>query len=69
MEFISGESRNQIILLPESVEDYIEDNNRARVIEAYTNSLNLAALGFFRSQPHTTGRPVYGPKDMLKLYV
>jgi transposase len=69
MEFISGESRNQIILLPESVEDYIEDNNPARVIEAYINSLDLAALGFSRPQPHTAGRPMYDPKDMLKLYV
>ncbi|MDR0707194.1 MAG: hypothetical protein LBF60_04875 [Treponema sp.] len=34
MEFITGESRDQIILLPDSREDYVEDNNSARVIEA-----------------------------------
>jgi hypothetical protein len=33
MEFITGESRNQIILLPDSIEDYVEENNPARVIE------------------------------------
>jgi hypothetical protein len=40
MEFITGESRDQIILLPDSREDYIEDNNSAWVIAAYVNSLD-----------------------------
>jgi hypothetical protein len=35
-------------LLFESVEDYIEDNNPARVIEVSINSLDLAASGFPR---------------------
>jgi transposase len=69
MEFISGENRNQIILLPGSVEDYVEDNNAVRVIDAYINSLDLAVLGFSRPQPHETGRPMYDPRDLLKLYV
>jgi hypothetical protein len=46
MEFISGENRNQIILLPDSVEDYVEDNKAVRVIDVYINSLDLTALGF-----------------------
>jgi transposase len=58
MKFISGESRNQIILLPDSIEDYVEDNNSARVIDVYINSLDLKALGFSRPQPHDTGRPM-----------
>ncbi|MDR2246629.1 MAG: transposase [Treponema sp.] len=33
------------------------------------NGLDLAALGFSRPQPHETGRPGYGPKDLLKLPV
>jgi transposase len=69
MEFITGESRDQIILLPDSIEDYVEDNNSVRVIDAYINSLDLAALGFSRPQPRETGRPMYDPKDLLKLYV
>ena len=35
MEFISGEDRNQTLLLPDSVEDYVDDNNVVRVIDAY----------------------------------
>ncbi|MDR2071777.1 MAG: IS5/IS1182 family transposase, partial [Treponema sp.] len=69
MEFITGEKRNQIILLPDNIEDYVDDTNSVRVIDAYINSLDLEALGFSRFQPHETGRPMYDPKDLLKLYV
>ena len=69
MNFISGENRNQIILMPESIDDYVDDNNTVRVIEAYINNLNLADLGFSKPNPHDTGRPMYDPKDLLKLYV
>jgi len=69
MNFISGEERNQVTLLPDSVEDYVDDNNSVRVIDAYINSLNLTILGFSKPQPNDTGRPMYDPKDLLKLYV
>jgi transposase len=69
MEFVSGESRNQITLMPDSIDDYVDDNNSVRVIDAYINSLNLADLDFTCPQPHDTGRPMYDPKDLLKLYV
>jgi hypothetical protein len=42
MKFISGDNRNQITLMPDSAEEYVDDNNSVRVIEAYINSLNLA---------------------------
>jgi len=69
MNFIIGESRNQITLMPDSIDEYIDDNNSVRVIEAYINSLDLEGLEFTRSQPNDTGRPMYDPKDLLKLYV
>jgi transposase len=69
MNFIGGEERNQMILMPDSIDDYVDDNNSVRVIDAYINSLDLTALGFLHSQPHDTGRPMYSPKDLLKLYV
>jgi transposase len=69
MEFISGESREQIIMLPDCIDDYITDNNSVRVIEAYINSLDLAALDCSRQRPNSTGRPMYDPKDLLKLYL
>ncbi|MDR2246307.1 MAG: transposase [Treponema sp.] len=69
MEFITGESRDQIILLPDSIEEYVAENNSVRVIDAYINRLDLAAVGFSRPQPHQTGRPMYDPKNLLKLSV
>jgi len=69
MEFIRGESREQTIMLPDNVNDYVDDNNAVRVIDAYVNSLNLYELGFTKPEPAETGRPPYDPKDILKLYV
>jgi transposase len=56
-------------MLPDCIDDYITDNNSARVIEAYINSLDVAGLGCSRPEPNTTGRPMYDPKDLLKLYL
>jgi transposase len=39
------------------------------VIEAFVSSLDMAALGFVRSQAAGTGRPGYDPRDLLKLYL
>lgn len=55
--------------MPDSIDDYVDGNNSVRVIEAYINSLNLADLGFSKSEPNDTGRPMYDPKDLLKLYL
>jgi len=69
MDFISGENREQTVLLPDSIEDYIEENSSVRVIDAFVNSLNLMELGFGKHEPNGTGHPMYDPKDLLKLYV
>ena len=69
MEFIRGEDREQKILLPESIEEYVEENGTVRVIDAFINNLDLQELGFSRSEPKETGRPPYDPKDVIKLYV
>ena len=69
MEFISGEGRDQIILFPQTISEYILEDSTVRVIDAYVDSLNLAALDFSRSEINKTGRPPYDPKDILKLYI
>jgi transposase len=58
-----------MILFPDSLDDYVDENNAVRVIEAYINSLELSQLGFAKVHPNNTGRPMYAPKDLLKLYV
>ena len=46
MPFILGEDRNQISLLPNTLDDYVSEDNPVRVIDAYVDSLNLEELGF-----------------------
>jgi len=69
LEFISGEAREQEILFPLTINEYVNENSTVRVIDAYINSLDLASLGFSRCEIKKTGRPPYDPKDILKLYV
>ena len=69
MDYIRGANRNQVILFPETVEDYITTDNPVRFIDAFVGSLDLAALGFLRAQPAETGRPAYDPGDLLRLYL
>ena len=69
MDYIRGVTRNQVILFPETVEDYITEDNPVRFIDAFVASLDLAKLGFTRAQPAETGRPGYDPGDLLRLYL
>jgi len=69
MGYIKGEERNQTILFPESIDDYISDDNSARVIDEYVKQLDMEELGFKKAVCSSTGRPPYDPKDMLKLYL
>lgn len=69
MGYIEGEDRNQIILFPESIDEYVSDNNSIRIIDEYIKQLDLKRLGFKRAVNPLTGRPPYHPKDMLKLYL
>lgn len=69
MAYVSGENRNQIILLPDSIDDYVVADNAVRVIDAYVDGLDMEGLGFTKTKPKNTGRPPYSPQDLLKLYI
>lgn len=69
MKYIEGQDRHQISFFPECIEDYIDENNPVRVIDAFVESLDLKAAGFIHTAPKETGRPSYNPKDLLKLYL
>jgi transposase len=66
--FVEGEDRKQQALLPSSLEDYVDEDNPARVVEVFVDELDLDALGF-ELVPATTGRPAYHPATLLKLYI
>jgi hypothetical protein len=44
--FIDGEDRLQRTLLPNSLEEYVSEENPVRVVEVFIDELDLAALGF-----------------------
>ena len=67
--FIEGESRSQITLLPECLDDYIAEDNPVRAVEAFIDGLDLVSLGFAGVAPAVTGRPSYHPSVLLKLYL
>ena len=66
---MSGFERDQLLLLPEAVDDYVGSDNPVRFIDAFVDGLDLAAAGFGRVAPKVTGRPSYAPTDLLKLYI
>jgi transposase len=67
--FIEGEDRRQATLLPDSLEDYVTDDNPVRVIDVFIDELDLAAMGFAGVEPEATGRPAYHPVTLLKIYL
>ncbi len=66
----AGQHRGQGMLLPPSIDDYVAEGNPVRAIDAYVESLDLAALGFqnTRSGPRA-GQPPFPPAALLKLYL
>jgi len=67
--FVEGTDRGQVSLLPESLDDWVDESNPVRVIDAFVEALDLVGLGFGRVEPTGIGRPGYHPKVHLKLYI
>lgn len=67
--FIDEGDRTQGTLLPETIDEYVSEENPVRVIEAFVDALDLGSLGFERVEPKATGRPGYHPATMLKIYL
>jgi transposase len=69
MNHRTGLSRQQTLLFPETLDEYVCAENPVRFLEAFVGSLDLHALGFAKAIPEPTGRPPYHPADLLKLYL
>src|ERR1700676_2154619 len=67
--FVEGSDRGQWTLLPECLDDWIDENNPVRVIDVFIDELDLTGLGFEGVEPAETGRPAYHPSVLLKLYI
>jgi transposase len=69
MGYINRFDRDQIVLFPDVIDDYIDAANPVRFLDVFVDSLDLKALGFTHTTPKKIGRPAYHPGDMLKLYL
>jgi transposase len=67
--FVEGSDRGQSTLFPESLEDWVGEDNPVRVIDVFVDELDLSELGFGGVDPEVTGRPSYHPSVLLKLYI
>ncbi len=66
--FVEGESRQQLILFPDQLDDYIAEDNPVRVVDVFVDEMDLLKMGF-KVIPADTGRPSYHPATMLKIYI
>jgi hypothetical protein len=55
MSYVEGESREQRILFPEVLDDYISEDNLVRFIDAFVDGLEMEELGFGRQHPRRRG--------------
>jgi transposase len=67
--FVEEADRGQRTLLPECLDDFIDETNPVRVIDVFVDALSLAEMGFEGAEPAATGRPSYHPSVLLKLYI
>lgn len=65
--YIQGVDRDQELLLPERVDDYVSPNDPIRVLDAFVDGLDLIKLGFSVRHHKNNGRPSYPPCSMIKL--
>ena len=67
--FVEEADRGQRTLLPECLDDFIDENNPVGAIDEFVDALDLAEMCFGRATPAATGRPSYHPSVLLKLYI
>ena len=51
MSYVEGASREQRVLFPEVLDDYISEDNLVRFIDAFVDGLEMEELGF---EAHST---------------
>ena len=68
MAYRYGNNRYQRELMPESIDEYIADDDPVRAYDAFIEALDLKNLGI-TLDPNKRGNPEYHPRVMLKLIV
>ena len=65
--FVAGVDRGQATR--QCLEDWVDESNPIRVIDAFVDALDLRKLGFEGMDPVDIGGPAYHPSVHLKLYI
>src|SRR5688500_7174825 len=69
MGYVEGMNREQVVLFPAVIDDYVTADNPGRFVEAFVKGIDLGVLGFSKEEPEERGRPAYDTRDLLKLYI
>jgi transposase len=67
--FVEEADHGQWTLLPECLDDFIDESDPVRVIDVFVDALDLAEMSSKLWSPAPTGRPSYHSSVLLKLYI
>lgn len=67
MNYILGKDRNQVRI--ECIDDFVDADSEVRVIDKIVDYMDIELLGFKIGSNDAVGRPMFDPKDMLKLFI
>src|SRR5579871_292039 len=64
--FIEGADRDQSTLLPDCLDDWVDESNPVRVVDAFVEAFDFGGMGFEDIEPSATGRPRISPCDVAQ---
>jgi len=67
MSYIAGANRSPVMLLPDTVDLYVDLDHPVRALDMFVAGLDPVNLGLVKARPAVTGRPAYDPLDLLRL--
>lgn len=68
-KYKEGLNRNQQLLFPPSLDEYVDEANPVRAIDDYVSLLDLKRLGFRDTSNSQSGQKSYAPELLLKIYI
>jgi transposase len=68
MAYRNGEDRGQLILFPESIDEYVPSDHPVRAYDAFVDKLDFMELGI-AVDDNKVGNSEYHPRHMLKLLI
>lgn len=69
MGYKAGLDRKQLSLFPTNLDEYVPENHICRLIYAFTEQLDMAALGYKYAECKDTGCRPYDPRMLLNVYI